>query len=130
MTLTRQLLSSCLLGHIKIYYCNFNFLRENRDFSQKINDLDMTTGKSSHRRCSIEKGALQNFAKVTEKRQCRSLFLNKVAAGSRPATLLKKRVRHMCFLVNFEKLLRAPFLQSTSVRLLLCGPYTLIKVRF
>ena len=46
-----------------------------------------------------------------------SLF-NKVA-GLRPATLLKKRLWHRCFPVNFLKTLRTPFLQNTSGRLLL-----------
>ena len=46
--------------------------------------------RSSHRRCFIEK-----------------------------ATLLKKRLWHRCFPVNFAKFLRAPFLQYTSGRLLL-----------
>ena len=32
---------------------------------------------------------------------------------------LKKRLRHKCFLANFAKFLRAPFLQNTSGRLLL-----------
>ena len=31
-----------------------------------------------------------------------------------PATLLKKRLWHRCFLVNFAKSLRTPFLQNTS----------------
>ena len=35
------------------------------------------------------------------------------------ATLLKKRLWHRCFPVNFVKLLRTPFLQNTSGRLLL-----------
>ena len=37
----------------------------------------------------------------------------------RPATLLKKRLWHRCFPVNFVKFLRTPFLQNTSGRLLL-----------
>ena len=36
----------------------------------------------------------------------------------RPATLLKKRLWHRCFPVNFVKFLRTPFLQNTSGRLL------------
>ena len=36
----------------------------------------------------------------------------------RPATLLKKRLRHKCFPVNFTKFVRATFLQDTSERLL------------
>ena len=46
-----------------------------------------------------------------------SLF-NKVT-GLRPVTLLKKRLWHRCFPVNFAKFLRTPFLQNTSGRLLL-----------
>ena len=37
----------------------------------------------------------------------------------RPATLLKKRLRHRCFLVNFAKFLRTFFLQNTTGCLLL-----------
>ena len=37
------------------------------------------------------------------------LFFNKVA-GLRPATLLKKRLLHSCFPVNFAKLLRTLFM--------------------
>ena len=74
--------------------------------------------RSSHRRCSVRKCVLRNFAKFTGKHQCQSLFFNKVA-GLRPATLLKKRLWHRCFPVNFAKFLRSPFLQNTSGRLLL-----------
>ena len=49
------------------------------------------------------------FAKVS---------FNKVA-GLRPATLLKKRLLHRCFPMNFVKFLRTTFLQNTSVLLLL-----------
>ena len=35
------------------------------------------------------------------------------------ATLLKKRLWHRCFPVNFAKFLRTPFSQNTSGRLLL-----------
>ena len=39
--------------------------------------------------------------------------------GLRPAPLLKKRLWHRCFPVNFVKFLRTPFLQNTCGRLLL-----------
>ena len=52
--------------------------------------------RSSHRRCSVRKGVLKNFAKFTGKYLCQGLSFNK-AAGLRPATLLKKRLRHRCF---------------------------------
>ena len=60
--------------------------------------------RSSHQRCSVVKGSLRNFVKFTE---------------LRPATLLQKRLWHMCFAVNFAKFLVTPFLQNTSGRLLL-----------
>ena len=65
--------------------------------------------KSNHRRCSVRKSFLRNFAKFTGKQLCLGLFFNKVA-GLRPATLLKKRLWHRCFPANFEIFLRTPFL--------------------
>ena len=44
-----------------------------------------------------KKGALKNFIKFIEKQLCR------------PATLLKKRLWHRCFPVNFVKFLRTLF---------------------
>ena len=35
--------------------------------------------RSSHRRCSVKKGVLRNFTKLTGKRLYQSLFVNKVA---------------------------------------------------
>ena len=46
-----------------------------------------------------KKGVLKNFTKLTGKHLCQSLFL----------TLLKKRLWHRCFQVNFAKLFRTPF---------------------
>ena len=57
-------------------------------------------------RCSVKKGVLKNFAKFTRK-HTESLF-NKVA-GLMPATLLKKRLWHRYFPVNFAIFLRTPF---------------------
>ena len=65
-----------------------------------------------------KKGVLTNFAKLTGKHQCRSLFFNKVA-GLMPATLLKKRLWHRCFPVNFAKFLRTPTFKNICERLLL-----------
>ena len=74
--------------------------------------------KSSHQRCYMKKGVLRNFTKFKGKHLCQSLFFDKLA-GLRPATLLKKKLWHRCFPVNFAKFLRTPFLQNTSGRLLL-----------
>ena len=90
------------------------------------------------------------FAKFTEKQMCQGLFFIKVAgkrcsqkfrkihkktplpeslfnkvSGLRPATVLKKRLWHRCFPVNFAKFLKTPFfteqfsLQNSSGLLLL-----------
>ena len=48
---------------------------------------------------------------------CQSLLFNKVS-DLRPATLLKKRLWHRCFYVNFVKFLRTPFLME-HLRLLI-----------
>ena len=76
--------------------------------------------KSSYESCSLKKCVLRNFAKFTGKHLCQSLFFDKVA-DLRPATLLKKRLWHRCFPVNFVKFLRTHFLETTSGRLLLIG---------
>ena len=65
--------------------------------------------RSSHQRCSMMKGVLRNFTKFTGKHLCQSLFFNNVA-GLRSSTLLKKRLSHRSFPVNFVKFLRTPFL--------------------
>ena len=64
----------------------------------------------------MKKGVLINLVKFTGKDLCWSLFFN-IVAGRRPATLLKKRLQHICFPVNFAKFLRASFLQNNSGRL-------------
>ena len=50
---------------------------------------NITSYRSSYRRCSVKKCVLRNFAKFTGKHLYQSVFLNKVA-GVSPATLLKK----------------------------------------
>ena len=62
-----------------------------------------------------KEGVPRNFAKFKGKLLYQSLFSNKVAA----ATLLKKKLWHRCFPVNFPTFLRTPFLQNISGRLLL-----------
>ena len=69
----------------------------------------LASNRSSHQRCSVKEGVLRNFAKFTGKLQ------------APPATLLKKRLWHRCFPVNFAKFLRTPFSQNRSGRLLLEG---------
>ena len=56
---------------------------------------------------------LEISQKLTGKHLCQSLFFKKVA-GLRHATLLKKRLRHRCFSVNFAKFLRTQNLLATA----------------
>ena len=76
------------------------------------------TLEAVNEKCSVKRVFLRNFAKFTGKHLCQSLFFNKIT-GLRTATLLKKRLLHRCFPVNFAKFLRTPFLQNSSGRLLL-----------
>ena len=57
-----------------------------------------------------KKDVFRSLKKFTGKHLCQCLL--------RPATLLKKRLCHRCFPVNFAKFLRTPFLQNTSGRVL------------
>ena len=73
--------------------------------------------RSSHRRCSVKKGALRNFAKLTGKDLCQSLFFNKVA-GLWLVTLLKKETLEQAFLCEFCEISKNIFstehLQTTA----------------
>ena len=82
-----------------------------------------------HRRHSLKKGVLRNFAKLIAKHLCQSLFFNKIA-GLRPATLLKKTLWQRCFPVNVPKILRTAFPQNTSRRLLLFLTKIKLKIVF
>ena len=75
--------------------------------------------RSSRPEMFCRKGVLKNFAKFTGNHLCRSLFFNK---DLRPATLLKKRLWHRCFLVNIAKFLRTNFF-TEQLRWLLLRVY-------
>ena len=68
----------------------------------------------------LKKVLLKISQNSQENRCARVSFLIKLQAlGLRPATLLKKRLWHICFPENFVKFLRTIFSQKTSGRLLL-----------
>ena len=86
--------------------------------------------RSSRPEVFCNKGVLENFAKFTGKHLCQSLFFNKLAAV-RPATLLKKRLWHRGFPVNFVKFLRTYFLKEHLRWLLLFVLFiSQIRVKF
>ena len=66
------------------------------------------------RRCSVKRVCLKISQNSQENTCGRVSFFNKVA-GLRPAILLKKRLRHWCFPVNFAKFLRTPFYRRTPL---------------
>ena len=76
---------------------------------------DVQLHYSSRPEIFYEKGVLRDFAKFTGKHLFQSLFY----LSHRPATLLKKRHWHGCFLVNFAKFLRTLFLTEHLQCLLL-----------
>ena len=69
----------------------------------------------------LQKKVFLEVSRNSQENTCPESLFNKVNnnKGLRPATLLKKRLCHRCFPVNFAKFLRTPFLQNTSGRLLL-----------
>ena len=64
--------------------------------------------RSSRPEVFCKKGFVRNFTKFIGKHLCHSLFFNK-CCRPRPATLLKKRLKHRCFPMNFVKFLTKPF---------------------
>ena len=76
-------------------------------FVQTLNKTSRV--RSSRQEVFCKKSVLRNFEKFTGKYLCQSLLFNKVA-GLRLATLLKRRLWHRRFPLNFAKFLRTPFL--------------------
>ena len=72
--------------------------------------------RSSRPEVFCKKGVLKNVTKFTGKHLRQSLFINKVAGLSR-ATLLKKRIWHRCFPVNFVTFLREHLFYRTTLHL-------------
>ena len=68
--------------------------------------------RSSHRRYSIKKAGLENFAIWTGKQLSRSFFLIKLQA----CNFIKKRLQHRCFPVNIAKFPRTPTLKNIYER--------------
>ena len=84
----------------------FSFYKDKLRLTKRVMRLE-----SVSRRCSLKK-MFEKVHKFTGKHLYHSLFFN-------TATLLKKRLWHRCFLVNFAKFLRTSFLLKTSGRVVL-----------
>ena len=70
------------------------FFREKMK-SSLISLVNFRIYRSSHRRCSIRKGVLRNFAKFTRNHLCQSPFFNKVA-GPGLQLYLKETLAQVC----------------------------------
>ena len=85
-----------------------------KQFRCSLNDFQKFQCQKQPSEVFCNKGCLKkNLAKFKGKHLRQNLFFSKVAG------LLKERLCHRCFPVNFTKFLRTPFLQNTSRRLLL-----------
>ena len=67
----------------------------------------------------FNKGVIRNFAESTRKHVLESLFLIKFLINffdklCRSGASLKTRLQCRCFLVNFAKFVRTPFLQNIT----------------
>ena len=93
------------------------FFRNSKLRNRMGSSKKQSKNRSSRPVVFYKKGVLRNFTKFTRRQLCQSPFFNKVA-GLRPATLLKRRLWHRCFPVNFAKFLRTPFIteQLRSVK--------------
>ena len=69
--------------------------------------------KLSHRRCFVKKGVLKNFAKLTGKHLCQSLFLNKVAG--RACNFIKKETLAQVFSCEFSETSKNTFFYRTPL---------------
>ena len=78
--------------------------------SKRIIDLNNDNNQKQPPEVFYKKLCSQKFRKIDRQTP---------AQGSQPATLLKKRLRHKCFPLNFAKYLKTPFLQNIPGRLLL-----------
>ena len=96
-------------------------------WSRSLQSLNAIKHRGSRQEVFCKKRVLINFAKVTGKHLCQSLLFDKVAI-LRPATLLKKRLWHRCFPVNFLKFLWIPFFIERLWWLLLKAIATLLSI--
>ena len=85
--------------------------------NKNVDHSNLWTVAEKHRRvepvaqrCSVKMVFLEISQNLQERTYARVSFLIKLQVwGLRPSTLLKKRLWHRCFPVNFVKFLRTPF---------------------
>ena len=90
-----------------IYFCLLSLLK-----------CSHLRGRSGQPLEFCKKANLKNFAILTEKHLCWSLFLIKLQAV---CNFIKKRLQHKWLFVNIAKFVRSPILKNICERLLLKG---------
>ena len=86
--------------------------------NEEWNQLVHAGTHSTHRRCSIGKDALKNFAKLTGKHLCQSLFFSKVAGLG--LQLCKKDTLAQVLSCKFCKVFQNTFFHRTPLRNCFC----------
>ena len=95
-------------GNIALVCKRFYASVINRELGQTITHLQiLTTIRSSRPKVSVKRCSWK-FRKIHRKTPVPESFCYNVA-GLRPATLIKKRLWHRCFPMNFAKFLRTSF---------------------
>ena len=98
-----------------LYICRTTFTKNTSGWLLLLEMLQLAVSSQSGdyqkvlQRCSAKKLFLKNSQNL-QKHLYQSLFFN-----SRPATLLKKKLGHRCFPVNFAKFLRTHFFNITPL---------------
>ena len=102
----------------------YNLLSKVKSSSNKISAKSYWY-RSSRPEVFCKKKMFLKISQNPQENACARSRFNKVA-GLRSATLLKERLWHRCFLVNFTKFLETPFFIEYLWWLLLAGTQTLI----
>ena len=84
---------------------------------ESVTKCNNKRNRSSHPELFCKKGALGSFTKFTGKHLSQSVFFKSL----RPGTLLKKRLWHRCFPVNFVKVLITLFWTTASGVMMIRG---------
>ena len=118
--LEKYLSSSFSFAHFRImHFQTWCYeIEQNENYSTNLTIIKCGLNQKQSPEMFYKKDIPKKFAKFTGKHTCAKVsFLIKLQEST--ATLLKKRLWHRCFPVNFAKCLRTPFLQNITGRLLL-----------
>ena len=101
-----------------IYIYNLMYILYTAEFYTRTSvSVKHTKYKSCHRRCSAKKLFIEISQNSPENTCARARFIMKSQAEA--CNVIKKRLWHRCFSVNFANFLWTTFLQNTSGQLLL-----------